>query len=183
METGWICAVGRGARVFFLPRWTRADTTNRYLEDTLVRLRNHLGLVFHRILSRDTVSILIDVEYSRSPSPALRPVEPIDPFGYLKSGATGIPSNSRSRCLRQMPASTCTSGRRDHNSVASDSAMSVRSTHRASTSTGTIDCSRPVGGTGSFVPTENSDSLKSAVDVNDRLANQITMNPRRRRYG
>lgn len=88
-ETG---SVVRWDAVRAFPRSRRADTTNRYLEDTLVRLRSHLGLVFHRILSRGTVAIVLDVEdLSIGESSAPLPVEPIDPFGYIKSGAPGYP--------------------------------------------------------------------------------------------
>lgn len=85
-----------GVRAF--PRSRRVDTTNRYLEDTIVRLRSHLGLVFHRILTRGTVSILLDVEdLSIGEASAPLPVEPVDPFGYIKSGAPGYPRSLPAR--------------------------------------------------------------------------------------
>ncbi len=53
-----------------------------YLTLTINHLRNHLGLMFHRILNDDGVTMTIDVEdISRGLGPPHR-VKPIDPFEY-----------------------------------------------------------------------------------------------------
>ncbi|MDE0612859.1 MAG: ATP-binding protein [bacterium] len=69
-----------------------ASTTNSYVEQTVRLLRDHLGLVFHRLIDEGTVTIEIDVEdisIDEIGPPWL--VEPIDPFGYGKSGKSEYP--------------------------------------------------------------------------------------------
>ena len=67
-------------------------TTNRYIEDTIPRLRNHLGLVLHRLIATDRIAITIDVEdLDREESGAPQQVTAIDPFGYRKSGRPDYP--------------------------------------------------------------------------------------------
>jgi hypothetical protein len=89
IETG---SVVRWDAVRAFPRSSRTETTDRYLEDTVVRVRTHLGLIFHRILAKRDVSIVVDVEdLDVSESSIPMPVEPIDPFGYIKTGASGFP--------------------------------------------------------------------------------------------
>lgn len=64
-----------------------------WLERALERLRTHLGLVLHRILARGQVAVRLDVldeEYVEFGS-VPRTVEPLDPFGYHRSGAPGYP--------------------------------------------------------------------------------------------
>ena len=74
------------------PRSQDEETTSRYIERAIVRLRNHLGLVFHRLLADGTVSITIDVEepdIDETGPP--QQVTPIDPFGYRTSGRPDYP--------------------------------------------------------------------------------------------
>ncbi len=69
-----------------------ATTTDHYIETIVPRLRNHLGLVFHRLIANGTASVTIDVEDTdagETPSP--QPVTAIDPFGYPKSGRPDYP--------------------------------------------------------------------------------------------
>ena len=66
-----------------------ATTTDRYIETIIPRLRNHLGLVFHRLIANGTVSITIDVEDTdalETPSP--QPVHRRRPV-RLPPGAVG----------------------------------------------------------------------------------------------
>jgi hypothetical protein len=73
-----------------------AVTTDRYIERTIPRLRNHLGLVFHRLIANETVSITIDVEEPDiEETGAPQGVTPIDPFGYKRSGRPDYPRTLR----------------------------------------------------------------------------------------
>lgn len=74
------------------PSSKRPQMVERYLEDTVLRVRQHLGLVFHRILENGRLVIGVDVEdisLGETGPPFL--VEPIDPFGYLRAGRGGYP--------------------------------------------------------------------------------------------
>ena len=67
---------------------------DRFVQDATVRLRQHLGLVFHRFLTAGTVKIGIDVEdVGLLATGPVAQVEPIDPFGYTRTGATGYPKS------------------------------------------------------------------------------------------
>ena len=69
-----------------------AGTTDGYIEQTIPRLRNRLGLVFHRLIGNGTVTIDIDVEepdIGEAGPP--QPVAAIDPFGYQRSGRPDYP--------------------------------------------------------------------------------------------
>lgn len=74
------------------PSSKRSEVVERFLEDTVLRVRQHLGLVFHRILESGRLVIGVDVEdlsLGETGPPFL--VEPIDPFGYLRTGRRGYP--------------------------------------------------------------------------------------------
>ena len=69
-----------------------ATTTDNYIETIIPRLRNHLGLVFHRLIADEAVSITVDVEDTDAPeAPSPQPVTAIDPFGYPRSGRPDYP--------------------------------------------------------------------------------------------
>jgi hypothetical protein len=69
----------------------RAVTT-RFLEAKIAELRNRLGLVFHRLLERDAVTITVDVWDSDEQESGLAYlIEPIDPFDYPRTGLAGYP--------------------------------------------------------------------------------------------
>ena len=89
LQTG---TVVRWDSVKDFPAGRDAVTTDRYIEQTLPRLRNHLGLVFHRLIAKETLEIFIDVEEADmgETGPPQR-VTAIDPFGYLRSGRLGYP--------------------------------------------------------------------------------------------
>lgn len=79
-----------GVKAF--PSSRNPAVTERYLEDTVVRIRQHLGLVFHRLLEDGRLTIAVDVEdvsMGETGPPFL--VEPINPFGYLRTGRGGYP--------------------------------------------------------------------------------------------
>lgn len=66
----------------------------RFLQSAFAGIRAHLGLIFHRILSRGEVRLLLDVEDAgdvvlRTEVPAL------DPFAYHRTGAAGWPKHIR----------------------------------------------------------------------------------------
>lgn len=74
------------------PSSRNPSVTERYLEDTLLRVRQHLGLVFHRLLEDARLAIGVDVEdvsIGETGPPFL--VEPINPFSYLRSGRPRYP--------------------------------------------------------------------------------------------
>jgi len=75
---------------------TDAAERTRWLEERIDRLRSHLGIVFHRMLAAERVRIRLDefvVDWNES-GPA-SPVQPIDPFNYIGTGATGYPADLR----------------------------------------------------------------------------------------
>lgn len=66
--------------------------TERYLEDSVLRVRQHLGVVFHRLLESAKLAIAVDVEdvsIGETGPPFL--VVPINPFSYLRSGRARYP--------------------------------------------------------------------------------------------
>jgi hypothetical protein len=74
------------------PASTDRRVTNIFLEKMQGRLRHSLGLVFHRILERNRVRILIDFfDTELGEAGFTFEVDPIDPFGYSRSGAPGYP--------------------------------------------------------------------------------------------
>lgn len=73
------------------PMTSEPKIVESFLQNTTDRLVSHLGLVFHRIIARG-LRILVDVEESTTgQSGALVEVVPIDPVGYVRSGAIGYP--------------------------------------------------------------------------------------------
>lgn len=70
------------------------ETIDRFLQSSFATIRAHLGLIFHRILEREAVRILIDVEDFGDV--VLRAeVTPLNPFGYTRTGAAGWPKTLR----------------------------------------------------------------------------------------
>lgn len=66
--------------------------TNRFLTETVEKLRRHLGLVFHRLLAVKAVEIMIDeFDADMDAAGSAVPVEPLDPFGYAHSGHPEYP--------------------------------------------------------------------------------------------
>lgn len=69
---------------------------DRFVQDATTRLQQHLGMVFHRFIEQDRIKIGIDVEdvSSLGTSPVIE-VKPLDPFAYLRPGASGYPKQLR----------------------------------------------------------------------------------------
>lgn len=85
------------------PSSKRPEVTERFLEDTVLRVRQHLGLVFHRLLQNGRLIMGVDVEdlsLGETGPPFL--IEPIDPLGYLRSGRTGYPRTLTTQLGDQM---------------------------------------------------------------------------------
>lgn len=90
-----------GAKYGTIVRWDRLrnipasrdlSVTNAYLESRVSALRQHLGLVFHRLLDKRTVAVEMQVVDSLTGDEGLVfQAEPIDPFSYARSGVPGYP--------------------------------------------------------------------------------------------
>lgn len=71
-----------------------ADATaiDRFVDRYLTGLRQHLGLVFHRLIAKGTIEIAVDVEDVALGEVGVRfQVGAIDPFGYVRSGRKDYP--------------------------------------------------------------------------------------------
>lgn len=69
-----------------------AKALNRFIDSYLTKLRHHLGLVYHRLLAAKKVEIAVDVEDVEAGEVGLLfSVDPIDPFGYVRSGRGDYP--------------------------------------------------------------------------------------------
>ena len=71
------------------------DANTKWLEEIIRKIRSHLGLVFHRIITSESgPSISIDtIRVENGHLGAVRTVVPINPFGYVKSGDAAYPAN------------------------------------------------------------------------------------------
>jgi hypothetical protein len=79
----------------FLSSTDPAERT-RWLEERVDTLRSHLGVVFHRLIAAGRVRIRVDEFVTDwNESGAAVPVLPIDPFKYVGTGATGYPATIR----------------------------------------------------------------------------------------
>ncbi|MEC3979840.1 ATP-binding protein [Amycolatopsis sp. H20-H5] len=64
----------------------------KFITQAIAKIRNHLGLVLHRIIASGRIAVTVDVEDVDSIHPGPRfPVAAIDPFGYLRSGHADYP--------------------------------------------------------------------------------------------
>jgi hypothetical protein len=68
-----------------------ADAVDRFIHGAFTRIGRHLGLIFHRLLERQAVRMLIDVEDVKEGVGLRTVVPPLNPFGYPRSGAAGWP--------------------------------------------------------------------------------------------
>jgi hypothetical protein len=88
----------RDVRTF--PATTDQGEQVRWLEAAVRDVRNHLGLVLHRLLDAEGPQVFVDSQNLRTGDlSAARAVAPIDPFGYRHSGAPGFPAE----LLLEMP--------------------------------------------------------------------------------
>lgn len=63
-----------------------------WFETVIVRLRDELGMIFHRLIADERIRIELDeLDESSNDSGAPRLVKPIDPFAFEQWGATGYP--------------------------------------------------------------------------------------------
>lgn len=155
-----------------------ATTTDRYIETIIPRLRNHLGLVFHRLISNETVSITIDVEDTDAPeTPSPQPVTAIDPFGYPKSGRPDYPKvlavelNSGTvelRCHLWPPRSDRAEFKIPRTGDHQGQGFYFYRNDRLL---------QAGGWNGVIQPERRLQLARVAVDVDDRLAAHLTMNP------
>lgn len=84
--------VVRWDQVRTFPQAQQARVTDRFLEDAILRVRQHLGLVFHRFIDEGRVQIAIDVEdHSLEDTGPLFLIEATDPFAYLRTGHPAYP--------------------------------------------------------------------------------------------
>jgi hypothetical protein len=84
--------VVRWDEVTGFPSVSNASVIDRFLTSTITKVRQHLGLVFHRLLERGATHIYVDVEDVEDGDAALRyEIEPLDPFNYLRRGRAGYP--------------------------------------------------------------------------------------------
>jgi hypothetical protein len=90
--------VVRWDEVTGFPSVTDPSVIDRFLMSTITKLRQHLGLVFHRLIEGGLTHIYIDVEDVQDGGTSLRyEVEPLDPFNYLRSGRLGYPATLKAR--------------------------------------------------------------------------------------
>jgi hypothetical protein len=67
--------------------------TQRFLQDSFMRIRTHLGVIYHRLLERHAVHLYIDVEDVEEGLGQRVEIAPIDPFGYARSGVPHWPKD------------------------------------------------------------------------------------------
>ena len=177
--------VVRWGEVADFPSAQDEETTNRYIERTIVRLRNHLGLVFHRLITNETVSITIDVEepdIGETGSP--QGVTAIDPFGYRRSGRPDYPRFLRVHLDPGTVQLEC------HVWPPRSQLPAFRIPYSAAEHRGQgfyfyrNDRLLQAGGWNGVIEPESRFQLaRIAVTVNDRLATHLSMNPEKTRIG
>lgn len=78
--------------------------TASFVEKKVAELKSHLGLMFHRILRPKAFSIEIDVFDSDVGEAGFPfPVEPINPFAYVRTGVPGYPKTLVAKCRSEIP--------------------------------------------------------------------------------
>ena len=81
------------------PAALNPTVTNSFIERKVAELKSHLGLMFHRLLQPKEFSIDIDVFDSDVGEAGFSfPVEPINPFGYIRTGVAGYPKTLFAEC-------------------------------------------------------------------------------------
>ena len=160
-----------------------AAITDRYIEQVVPRLRNHLGLVFHRLIARKAVAITIDQEEAASGKTGLaQEVDPIDPFDYLMSGRPEYPK------VLPIQLDSGTVELRCHMWPPRSQLPAFRIPYLGSPDQGQgfyfyrNDRLLQAGGWNGVVHPERSLQLaRVAVDVDDRLEGHLSMNPEKTR--
>lgn len=160
-----------------------AETTDRYIEQVVPQLRNHLGLVFHRLIAKRAVAITIDQEEADiGATGLLQQVPPIDPFDYQMSGRPDYPRtlsvrlNSGTvelRCHMWPPRSQLPAFRVPYSNCPDQGQGLYFYRH---------DRLLQAGGWNGVVHPERSLQLaRIAIDVDDCLEEHLTMNPEKTR--
>lgn len=71
---------------------TTVQERRRWIEGTILRVRDELGLTFHRLLADGRVRIeLVEMDEDSGETGAPRRVKPLDPFDFDRWGANGYP--------------------------------------------------------------------------------------------
>ena len=161
------------------------ETTNRYIERAIVRLRNRLGLVFHRLIANETVSITIDVEEPDvGETGAPQRVARIDPFGYRRSGRSDYPRSLRVHLDPGTVELEC------HVWPPRSQLPAFRIPYSAAEHRGQgfyfyrNDRLLQAGGWNGVIEPESRFQLaRVSVTVDDRLATHLSMNPEKTRIG
>ncbi|KAB2340886.1 ATP-binding protein [Actinomadura rudentiformis] len=88
----------RWDEVIGFPVTDDATRVEEFVSGTIRMVSNHLGLVFHRLLSGGRIRIALEVEDTDSGFAGARfLVSPLDPFGYKRSGRAGYPRELKGR--------------------------------------------------------------------------------------
>jgi hypothetical protein len=81
------------------PAASDPTVTSTFVESKVAELTHHLGLLYHRLLTRENLQVEIDVfDADAGESGFPFAVEPIDPFAYTRTGAPGYPKTLLARC-------------------------------------------------------------------------------------
>jgi hypothetical protein len=164
-------------RTFLSSSDTRDRT--RWIEERITGLQSHLGIVFHRLITRGVLDITIDVfdlGYDEAGVP--RRVEPVDPFGY-----DALPNDPWPKPLTiALDSSTA----RGHAHIWPAS-QSGRREFRLSGRPGTLaqgfyfyrrDRLLQIGGWNTLVvPKPELEYARLSLDLDDALAQHVTINP------
>lgn len=75
------------------PATDKPEQVEQFISRKISVIADHLGLVFHRILENGRVTIEIDVQDARFDTTSRVRVDPINPFDYHRTGATGFPKD------------------------------------------------------------------------------------------
>jgi len=97
LDSAWAdLDLSRGGTAVIWDEIDKLPTSTRGLRETLRglqrRLQLHLGLCFHRFLETGRIRIILDQQSSGTQQqPHHVGIAPLNPFGYVKSGAAGYP--------------------------------------------------------------------------------------------
>lgn len=92
--------IGRTGTIILWERLEQLRALPQYLDTVLQRAENELsielGIRFHRFLERDALNLYIDQQFIGEPEPQVqKPVLPLNPFSYEKSGHSSYPITLR----------------------------------------------------------------------------------------
>jgi hypothetical protein len=93
----WDLAIGSSGTIVCwddvrgFPSLASEAETQRFLQDAFSRVRTHLGIIYHRLLTRSSVKIYIDMEEVGEGLGQRIEVTAIDPFAHPRTGVPGWP--------------------------------------------------------------------------------------------